>query len=149
MRSVAPVPCNRCALRGFTLVELLLVVTVIGILAGLAYPSYIGQVTKSRRAEAVTVLLEAAARQEQFYGSNKAYSNDMTRLGYSADPADSPQGFYKIDATLAAGGQSYTLVATRVAPQTGDAQCGDLTLTNLGVKSAINQDSSDPAADCW
>ena len=68
--------------RGFTLMELMIVVAIIGILAGIAYPTYQDSVRKSRRADAEAVLLELAQWMERFYTENNRY--DQTRAGVAA-----------------------------------------------------------------
>ena len=67
--------------RGFTLVELLIVVAIIGILAAIVYPSYQDSVRKSRRADAKAVMAEAAQFMERFYTENFCYSNRRTAAG--------------------------------------------------------------------
>ena len=70
--------------RGFTLIELMVVVAVVAILAAIAYPSYINQVRKSRRADAKSALLDLATRQERFFSTQNTYTNNAANLGYSA-----------------------------------------------------------------
>ena len=136
-------------MRGFSLVEVIIALVVVSILASISYPSYVAYVEKSRRAEAVGALLTLATKQEKYYQNAGTYTNDMTQLGYSSDPALTPKSVYQIDAVLAAGGQSYTLTATRHGAQTADTKCGDLVYTSTGVKTALNNSTSDPLKDCW
>lgn len=128
--------------KGFTLVELMIVIAIVAILAGIALPSYQSQATKSRRADAKIALEKAAAMQEQFYFLQNAYSNDVNNLGGNAGTLASPEGYYNITSvTTAVNGvndQAYTLTATPVAggAQAGDATCTTFTLTNTGVRGA-------------
>lgn len=133
--------------KGFTLIELMVTIVVASILVTVGFSAYSNQMIKGRRADAHTALLRAAAMQEQYLIQNGAYTANMTKLGFASDPATSENGYYSIDATVAGGG--YTLTATRVAPQTADTDCGDLTFTNLNVKSAINATNSNPSINCW
>lgn len=135
--------------KGFTLIELMIVLVILAIITVIAVPAYTAQVMASRRDEGYTVLLQAAVKQEQFYLDNSVYSNDMTDLGFATNPALTPEGFYEISAVIANLGQNFSLTATRKAVQTSDAVCGDLTLNSFGIKSAINATDSDPSKNCW
>lgn len=134
---------------GFSLSELMITVLLIGILAGIAYPSYIDQIMKSRRGDASAALLNTLVKQETYYAYHGVYTADMSELGFSADPATSEKGFYQIDGVINGTAQSFTLTATRLGIQTDDTVCGDFTLTNTGVKSAANNTESNPAQNCW
>jgi len=134
---------------GFSLAELMITVLLIGIISGIAYPSYIDQIMKSRRGDATAALLTSVVKQETYYAYHGVYTTDMSELGFSADPATSEKGFYQIDSVINGTAQSFTLTATREGIQTDDTVCGDLTLTSLGVKSATNNTESNPAQNCW
>lgn len=131
---------------GFNLIELMIVVAIASILAVIAYPSYQNKVYQSRRADAHAMLLDAAMRQERFNSDNNTYTTNLTLLGYTSNPAISPDGFYSVAVAAAAGGiaNGFTLTATALAPQTGDTQCATITLTSTGVKS-----SSAGVGRCW
>lgn len=135
--------------RGFTLVEVMIVVVLIGVVSGLAYPAYVNHVVKARRGDAHAMMLAAAVKQEQFYAQRGSYTADMRELGYPVDPAVSEKRFYQIDATLSGSGQGYTLTATRSGVQSNDSRCGDLTLTHTGIKSAVNHSDTAPQTTCW
>lgn len=155
--------------KGFTLMELMIVVAIIAILAAIAYPSYQDSVRKSRRADAAAVLLEGAQWMERFYTENNRY--DQTRAGTavthatqfpSSGLAKSPKeggpagGYYTI--ALATTQNTFTLTATRAGPQVSDTTCGNLTLNNTGVKcilggtqctNSTNAAHRTAAAQCW
>ena len=134
---------------GFSLLEILIVLSLIGILASVAYPSYVSQVTDGRRADGVTTLLKVAAKQETYYMDTGVYVDDMTQLGFTSDPMETPEGFYSIDAVVPADGQSFTLMATRIGVQASDDVCGDLVLMNTGIKTAVNNTTTAPLERCW
>lgn len=133
---------------GYTLIELMLVVAVIGILAAIAFPSYQSYVTRAKRADGKNALLEMSSRQERYYFDNNTYTDDPTELGYSADPATSPDGYYSISISddptddITTG---YTITATPLAPFS-DPACGNLTLNSRGVKDRSGTEIMDR---CW
>ncbi len=72
---------NKYDNKGFTLVEMMITIGIIAILASIAYPSYVGNVKKSRRVEAQTALQQVATLQEQYFSETGSYTNDLTNLG--------------------------------------------------------------------
>ncbi|WP_181901694.1 type IV pilin protein [Thalassotalea euphylliae] len=125
---------------GFTLIELLIAVAIIGILAGVAYPSYQSYATKSKRTEGQRELLRIASLMEQYYLDNRIYTNDMTKLGQAKDPFETEGGYYKIDATVT--GDSFILTATAQGSlASADVKCKELKVTDAGKKT--------PSSDCW
>lgn len=137
--------------QGFTLIELMIVVAIVGIIAAIAIPSYTEYVMESRRSDAYVALSTAAAEQERFYTYDNAYSNDIDDLGGST----SPEGFYTIEVT--ATDSTFTMYAEPAtgSPQTNDDDCQTLALNHLGQKGSSNA-APDPANlpttdpnDCW
>ena len=85
--------------KGFTLIELMIVVVVIAILAAIAYPSYREQVRKTRRSEAQAKLMEILQNQERFYTTNNTYTTDLTDLNYgTSGNVPTENGYYQISA---------------------------------------------------
>ncbi|MBK1672718.1 hypothetical protein CKO35_05265 [Ectothiorhodospira shaposhnikovii] len=124
--------------RGFTLIEVMIVVVIIGILATIAYPAYTEQVQKTRRTDATSALLMAAQQLERCYTVQNSYENCAVR-------AQSDDGHYDIDADLDA--TTFTLTATPASgsPQTKDTRCTEFTLTHTGARSA----EGTLGDDCW
>ena len=139
------------AQQGFTLIEVMIVVAIIGILAAIAYPSYDEYVKRGNRTEGQAFLSDVAARQERYFSQNNAYITavaDIAKLGLSS--ANSPTNKYTVG--LAGGGGGYTLTVTN---SFNDTKCGNLTLNALGDKGAKGKTTAGSAADrtfvldCW
>lgn len=121
-------------IAGFTLIELMITVAIIGILASIVYPSYVDSVTRSNRTEAQRELSRIANLQEQFYNDFRRYTNDMTELGLNADPFVTDLGHYSLDATI--NNATFTLTATPLGTQlSNDTACPALTISETGQKS--------------
>jgi len=137
---------------GFTLVELMIVVAIVGILAAIAYPSYQEQVRKSRRADCEGALTGLAGAMERYFTVNNSYVGATVGTGgIYADkcPIDGNTAYYNLSipsSTLTANG--YTLNAAPTGAQTGD-KCGTLTLTSTGQKGVSGAASGITWQDCW
>ncbi|MCU0121974.1 prepilin-type N-terminal cleavage/methylation domain-containing protein [Pseudomonas sp. B2M1-30] len=125
--------------RGFTLIEIMIVIAIIGIVITIGYPSLTEYVKKGRRAEVVSVLSEQAQILERYYTKNNTYTN-ATGLSAGTD-------FYTITPTIT--DQTYLLTATRKAGAMATDKCGDFTLTNTGVRSMNNATTGLTTKDCW
>ncbi|WP_299197720.1 type IV pilin protein [uncultured Amphritea sp.] len=126
--------------RGFTLIELMIVVAIVGIISAIAYPSYREQVAQSRRVDAQGSLLSLAQSLERHYTENGSYTGAV--LPYTLSPKDGADKFYLLSVP-ASTATSYTLQAAPINGMVGD-RCGNMTLTHTGQKT--DQDAAD---DCW
>lgn len=136
--------------RGFSLLELMVVVAIVGILAAIAYPSYQDHVRRARRADAKAALLDASARMERYYFDQSSYTTDLKNLGYSvSSSAPSPEGYWTISAATGPSGSiatSYKLTATLTSGYS-DPSCQTLTIDSQGQKGYTG--SAPDADSCW
>lgn len=130
---------------GFTLIELMVTVAIIGILAAIAYPSYIQYIVRGNRAAAEAFLLEVSTVQERFLVDTRAYATTLAALGYPSVPSAVSSNYQVTVAVVAGPPQGYVLTAAPLAGQaSNDAACGTLTLTGTGDKAA-----SGGGTNCW
>jgi len=131
--------------RGFTLLELMIVVVIIAILAAIAIPTYSRYAIRAHRVDGQELLLRIANAQERFYATNNHYGA-LTELNYT-DPALSDKGYYSVSMNPAAASttQTFTATAAPVGGQTKD-DCQSLTINNAGVKASTGTTTN---GSCW
>jgi type IV pilus assembly protein PilE len=126
--------------RGFTLIEIMIVIAIIGIVMTIAAPSFTEYLKKGRRAEVAGLLSEQAQILERFYSQKNVYTG-VAGLSPGND-------YYTISTTLT--DQTFLLTAVR---KTGSSmatdKCGDFTITNTGVRSMVNATAGLTTKDCW
>ena len=131
---------QRFSLRGFTLIEALIVVALVAILAAVALPSYRDYIKKSARAEAQAYLMAVAARQQQFLLDTRSYST-LSVDAVVAQPRNVAAAYAVSMVTVSGPPPSFTLTATPTSNQASD-KCGTLTLNETGTTTAA-------VAGCW
>lgn len=135
---------------GFTLIELMITVAVIGILAAIALPSYNQYIARAKRAEARVAILQAEGWLERFFTENNRYTNTPANNvntvfngRYSSIPTT---GGANYSITLAVTPGAYTITTAPLGPMTGD-KCGSYIKSNVG-SLAIGGSATLPLADC-
>jgi type IV pilus assembly protein PilE len=140
--------------RGFTLIELMIVVAVVAILAGIAYNVYTDQIRKSRRAEAKQLLADYANRQEKYRSNNATYGT----LAQINGATTAPSGNYTIAVSTPTTGNcpsgvaksnanSYIITASKAGDQTADIQCATIVWTS--DCGTVAKTSTPSGGSCW
>jgi len=141
---------------GFTLIEVMITIAILGILMAIAIPSYQSQIQKGRRSDAMVSLVETMNRQDVFKANYGGYTTIITgpgdcsgaACGLNFTDANSNEGYYTLTAAAGPTGNiasSVTLTATTAGAQTSDSNCTTFTISSTGVKGATGADSD----NCW
>lgn len=147
---------------GFTLIELMIVITIAAILMAVGYPAYKQYITKARRTDAGANLLELSQYMERFFTENGRYDQDTggtaVSLPYSKSPKEGTATFYNISLSSVSS-TAFTLQAAPTGDQAAsDTDCGTLSINSTGVKcikggaSCSNNASASvqqTVRDCW
>ena len=133
----------RRTMRGFTLIELMIVVVIASILALVSYPNYREFAARAKRNEAKAALLQIATNQERAYLQNNTFTQNLQTLGFATTPVFTTQtGSYDITIT-AADAAGFTATATYRLGGTESTKCNLFTITGAGVRTSW------PDTDCW
>lgn len=151
MNSVVKTVGGRVKISGFTLLELMVTVMIIGVLVGIAYPSYINSVTRTKRKTAEACLSSYATYMERFYTTNMRYDRDVSGAAITWPVLDCAttqnSGKEYVFSLGAASGTTYSIqAAPQGAQSTRDAQCGTLTLDQSGTRTVSGTAGT---SQCW
>ena len=131
---------------GFTLIELMIVVVIIGILLAVSLPAYQGYTLRSHRADAHASLVDIAARQERFVAQNNTYTTEISAdTGLGIGSTTSREGYYNMTVAACGGGtiaSCYLVTATAAGNQVNDTACLTITYDSTGERSGTT-------ANCW
>jgi len=133
--------------KGFTLIEVMIVVAIVAILASIAIPSYQEHVVKSKRAKAEGCLLEMSQFAERYYTSNSTYVGlVLPNLGCRGELETAPAS-YNFGFPAAVAARTYTIQAVpQNAQAASDDECGTLTINQAGVKT---ESGTQDVRYCW
>jgi type IV pilus assembly protein PilE len=148
-RSVPVRACTRE--RGFTLMELLVALTVLGILASLALPAFFEQLARARRTDVQAALLEDAAYMQHYYAAHDAFAGTPPpRLPFSSTPRLGAASYTIAVDVPATDATSFVLTATRTGAMSSDP-CGDFTVDNVGRRDLVpgSYAAGRSAERCW
>ena len=137
--------------NGLTLIELMVVISVMAILASIAYPSHSSFMRQSNRTDATKTMQLAAQSMERCYSRRFTYAgcNVNGTVMNNGSTMQTPNLFYTIRFTIP-DAQDYTLTAVPVqAPQTGDSQCVQLTISSTGAQAARDSHGANTTRACW
>jgi type IV pilus assembly protein PilE len=136
--------------RGVTLIELMVVVTVVAILAAIAVPSYRRYVLRAQRNEATRALLRVQTAQEKYFLQNNRYSADLGGAppGGLGLAVTTESGTYRLEFSASAT-TTYRAVATAIAGQRDDADCAIFAIDQGGVREAQDRSGANTREQCW
>jgi type IV pilus assembly protein PilE len=145
MRRRADRPARTSKARGFTLIEIIVTLAIVGILSTLGYISYASSVLKSRRADAQASLTTMMQAQERYFTENNTYSTSLSAIGYSTGTVYSSQGYYTMAAAAGGSGSIATSVTLTATPVQSDPSCTTLSIDNTYAQTATGSNTS----LCW
>ena len=132
--------------HGFTLLELMIAVAIVGILASTALPKYTEYVKRASRAEAAAALLDAANKEEQYFVDNREYTQSFTDLGLQSKTEN---GHFELSISVV-DSNTFTITAKPIdGAVKGDTDCKELSITDIGLKGAKGSKGDTDIGYCW
>lgn len=146
---------SKSTLRGFSLVELMVVVAIVAVIAAFAYPAYLDQIRKTRRSDCSGALTSLGSAMERHFTVNSTYlgaaaggaNTGAPAIFATSCPVDGGDATYNLT-IQAATASTYSLQAAPTGPQSGD-KCGNFTLTNTGLKGVAGAKPGVTWEQCW
>ncbi|MDP0562467.1 MAG: type IV pilin protein [Candidatus Endonucleobacter sp. (ex Gigantidas childressi)] len=123
--------------KGFTLVEIMIVVAIIGILASIGYPQYTKYVIESRRVGAMALLLEVMQEEERYFTKNLEYTATLSKLGYASDTLKSEGDYYAITAKECSPSPCIKVTATPQGDHVSNDGGKTFTLDTIGRRTGV------------
>jgi len=139
---------------GFSIIELMVAVAILGILAAIAIPNYSKYLERSRRVDAQTILLKVAAEQEKYYLENNTYGTTAqiaAGIKTSTTTINSPNNYYSIVIASKTATQDFTATASVISTgaQAGDSDCAKFSIDQAGTRTAKTSANADNTTKCW
>lgn len=133
--------------RGFSLLELMISVAIVGIVSAVALPSYQSYVLESHRIEAISALSDLYLQQISYFQENYHFAAQASLTVPATD-------YYTIavtspSAAAAATSSTFTITATAKGNQTSDTKCKVFTITQLNAKTSVDSGGADSSGECW
>lgn len=138
-------------MAGFTLIEIMISVAIVAIITAIALPSYRSNVARSKRAEAASIIMEAAQYMQRYYSANDGYTNSLPAVLQNVPRGATSGQTYTLSVVTNTNSTTYTITAaiSSTGSQAGDS-CGNYVLNAQGQKlNAVNGAAAAVVSDCW